>query len=103
MSCAYICVTTCTSDGSKFTAEDVLFNLSRGVKSASRNIATEQLITKAARSLMTTIDIATYGPYPALLACMLDNGWVMISKNYFENTDYADFIRKPMGTGPGLQ
>lgn len=88
-------------DGSKFTAEDVLFNLSRGVKSASKEYSYGTVDYESCKIIDDyTIDIATYGPYPALLACMLDNGWVMISKNYFENTDYADFIRKPMGTGP---
>lgn len=88
-------------DGSKFTAEDVLFNISRGVKSASKEYSYGTVDYENCKIVDDyTIDIATYGPYPALLADMLDNGWVMISKNYFESTDYAEFIRNPMGTGP---
>ena len=88
-------------DGSKFTAEDVLFNISRGVKSASKEYSYGPVDYENCKVVDDyTIDVATYDPYPALLADMLDNGWVMISKNYFENTDYAEFIRHPMGTGP---
>lgn len=88
-------------NGSKFTAEDVLFSVSRGVESASKEYSFGVVDIDNCKIVDEyTVDIATFGPYPALLADMLDNGWLMISKEYFESTDYAEFIRNPMGTGP---
>ncbi len=88
-------------DGTELTTEDVLFTIQRGVKSASKtycwsavDAANCEIIDKY------TIDIRTFGPYPALIPMMVDNGWLIINKNYFESHDYNYFIRHPMGTGP---
>lgn len=89
-------------NGSKFTAEDVLFSVSRGVESASKEYSFGVVDIDNCKIVDEyTVDIATFGPYPALLADMLDNGWLMISKEYFESTDYAEFIRNPMAPAPG--
>ena len=88
-------------DGTELTTEDVLFTIQRGVVSNSKeycwgavDAANCEIIDKY------TIDIRTFGPYPALLSMMVDNGWLIVNKNYFESHDYNYFIRHPMGTGP---
>lgn len=88
-------------DGSQFTAEDVLFTISRGVNSVGKEYCWGAIDYENCKVVDEyTIDIATYNPYPALLAMMCDNGWLMTCKAYFESTDYDTYIRNAMGTGP---
>lgn len=88
-------------DGSKFTADDVLFAIGRGVKSVGKEYCWGAIDFENCKVVDEhTIDIATYNPYPALLAMMCDNGWLMTSKAYFESVDYDTYIRNAMGTGP---
>lgn len=88
-------------DGTPLTTEDVLFTISRGVKSVGKEYCWGAIDYENCKIIdELTIDIATYQTYPALLAMLCDNGWLITSKNYFESTDYDTYIRNAMGTGP---
>lgn len=88
-------------DGTELTTEDVLFTIQRGVESLSKEYCWGAIDAENCEIVdKYTIDIRTFGPYPALLAMMVDNGWLIVNKNYFESHDYNYFIRHPMGTGP---
>lgn len=88
-------------DGTDLTTEDVLFTISRGVKSSGKEYCWGAIDYENCKIVdELTIDIATYQPYPALLAMLCDNGWLITCKHYFENTDYDTYVRNAMGTGP---
>ena len=88
-------------DGTELTTEDVLFTIQRGVESTSKEYCWSAVDAENCEIIDEyTIDIRTFGAYPALLSMMVDNGWLIVNKNYFESNDYDYVIRNPMGTGP---
>lgn len=88
-------------DGTELTTEDVLYTIQRGVQSVSKEYCWGAIDAENCEIIdKYTIDIRTFGAYPALLSMMVDNGWLIVNKNYFESNDYDYVIRNPMGTGP---
>jgi len=88
-------------DGSELTTEDVLYTIQRGKLSTSKEYCWGAIDADNCEIVdKYTIDIRTFGAYPALLSMMVDNGWLIVNKNYFESNDYDWVIRNPMGTGP---
>ena len=88
-------------DGTELTTEDVLYTIQRGKLSTSKEYCWGAIDVERCEIVdKYTIDIRTFGAYPALLSMMVDNGWLIVNKNYFETNDYDWVIRNPMGTGP---
>lgn len=87
-------------DGSKLTADDVAFSISRIIDPALKSPQLSQFDQIATAEVVdpTTVRITTKSAYPALLAQLVKLS--IVPKAYVEKVGDAEFNLKPMGSGP---
>lgn len=87
-------------DGTKLTAEDVVFSISRIIDPALKSPQLSQFdqIATAEAVDATTVKVTTKSPYPALLAQLVKLS--IVPKAYVEQVGDQEFNLKPMGSGP---
>lgn len=87
-------------DGSKLTADDVAYSITRIIDPALKSPQLSQFdqIAKAEVASPTTVKVTTKSPYPALLAQLVKLS--IVPKAYVEKVGAQEFNQKPMGSGP---
>lgn len=87
-------------DGSKLTADDVAYSITRIIDPALKSPQLSQFdqIAKAEVTGPTTVKVTTKSPYPALLAQLVKLS--IVPKAYVEKVGAQEFNQKPMGSGP---
>ncbi|MFT8243375.1 ABC transporter substrate-binding protein [Roseomonas sp. BN140053] len=87
-------------DGSKLTAEDVAYSISRVIDPALRSPQLSQFdqITSATVSGPNEVTLKTRTPYPALLAQLVKLS--VVPKAYVERVGASRFNQEPVGSGP---
>jgi len=87
-------------DGTKLTAEDVVFSIQRILdpKLKSPQLSQFDQIATATATGPTTVRITTKSAYPALLAQLVKLS--IVPKAYVEKVGDQEFNLKPMGSGP---
>lgn len=88
-------------DGSKFTAEDVLYSLAVAAESSfTKNLFGGLDIEGSVIHDPTTIDVKLKYAYAPLLEALASHRGAMISKAAYESSSQEELGRKPIGTGP---
>ena len=88
-------------DGSKFTADDVVFSLTRAAESSfTSNLFGCIDVNGFEVESETELTVKLQYPNAAFIPALAGTRAVMVSKNYYENSATEDINRKPMGTGP---
>lgn len=87
-------------DGSKLTADDVAYSITRIIDPALKSPQLSQFnqIAKAEVTSPTMVKVTTKSPYPALLAQLVKLS--IVPKAYVEKVGAQEFNQKPMGSGP---
>ncbi|NLW16254.1 MAG: ABC transporter substrate-binding protein [Firmicutes bacterium] len=88
-------------DGSKFTAEDVLYSLAVAAESSfTKNLFGCLDIAGSVIHDPTTIDVKLKYAYAPILEALASHRGAMISKAVYEASSREELGRKPIGTGP---
>ncbi len=87
-------------DGSKLTADDVVFSVKRitDPEFKSPQLGQFNKIVEAKATAPHTVQLTTGGPYPVLLAQLVKLS--VVSKAYAEKVGNEELNLKPMGSGP---
>jgi ABC-type dipeptide transport system, periplasmic component len=85
-------------DGTKLTADDVVFSLSRAKKSAAIG-ALFKPVKDVAKVDDKTISITTEGPYPGLMSALTHAATSIVPRHYAEQAEKTKDWSKPIGNG----